>query len=203
MKYIISENQYKRLVNEQLGIISNLIAGARGISSSAMRNMGPTFRGLPKVRPQRFYLGKEQVKGGRFGNPQTDDGSLPYGDNYGCLEFKTEKEIVKELFDLCLKRSVNENLTKIDGWVKRLRKSVSGLGTSSDFMKVLSEIKTLDELSSVIKRYPMTDMYQRGESLFDAISGEMKISWMDIIKSLINFIVELEIQDCKDFHYSA
>lgn len=202
MKYVISENQYKRLVKEQ-GIIANLIAGARGVYSSAVKNMGPTFRGLPKRPPQRVNLGKEPAKGGRFGNPQTDDGSLPYGDNYGCLEFKTEKEIVKELFDLCLKRSVNENPTKINGWVKRLRKSVSGLGTSSDFMKVLSEIKTLNELCSVVQRYHMVDFYQSGESLFDAISGEMKISWMDIIESLINFIVELEIQDCKDYHYPA
>jgi hypothetical protein len=49
----------------------------------------------------------------------------------------------------------------------------------------------------------MVDFYQSGESLFDAISGEMKISWMDIIESLINFIVELKIQDCKEYNYAA
>ena len=200
MKIIITENQYRRIIKEQ-GIIANLL-GSFG------RNMGPVFRGIPRTAPRpRIDLSKGPKPGfgaGRIGKPNDGvDIDFPNDYGYGCVEYKTAEEIVKELFDLCSKRSHNEEWTKIDSWVKRLRKSVSGLGTTSDFMKVLSEIKTLDELCAVVNRYPVIDMHKRGESLFDAISGEVRLSWMEIIKTLIKFIDELKIDDCKEYNYAA
>ena len=125
-----------------------------------------------------------------------------------CLELKSKKEMVKGLFDMCekLKGSDNDKLINI---TKEIFKSIQGLGTSNNIKMLFSQISTMEDLAKVIHTYPflvkgsapyMTpqiNYYGNGESLFEALSGEMLLPWSEILIALMPLVRESKIQWCK------
>jgi hypothetical protein len=111
-----------------------------------------------------------------------------------CMSYKENNQIVFDIFVKSRKSTgqPSQNDQKIKNWVTRIGTSIAGTGISSDFTKVLSEIKTPQELGAVLIGY--NTKYKR--PLYQDLSGEYTISWKTIRTSLSKMEKALKINDC-------
>ena len=111
-----------------------------------------------------------------------------------CMTYKEPNQVVFDIFMKSRKSTgqPSQNDQKIINWVKRIGTSIQGTGISSDFTKVLSEIKTPQELGAVLIGY--STKYKR--PLYQDLSGEYGISWKTIRTSLSKMEKDLKIQSC-------
>ncbi len=86
----------------------------------------------------------------------------------------------------------SQNDQKIKNWVIRIGTSIAVTGITPDFIKVLSEIKTPQELGAVLTGY--NTKYKR--PLYQDLSGEYTISWKTIRTSLSKMEKVLKINSC-------
>ena len=112
----------------------------------------------------------------------------------GCMSYKEDNQIVFDIFMGSRKSTgqPSQNDQKIKNWVTRIGGSIAGTGISPDFTKVLSEIKTPQELCAVLIVY--STKYKR--PLYDDLSGEYEISCKTIRTSLGKMEKVLNIKDC-------
>ena len=115
----------------------------------------------------------------------------------GCQTLKTSAQKVIDSFaksrTLSGKPSMNDKT--IQNWVLRISKSMEGAGITSDFQKVLSEIKTAQQLGSVLDAYQ--NKYKR--LLYNDLKGEYTISWDTIWNSIKKFQSTLKIDPCAKY----
>ena len=114
-----------------------------------------------------------------------------------CETQKTSAEMVLELFGKSRGFSGQPSQTdpKIQNWVTRISKSIAGVGISDDFRKVMSEIKTAQELGSVLNSY--NTKFKR--KLYDDLKSEYTISW-DTIRSYVKkFDKAINLNSCKKY----
>jgi len=83
----------------------------------------------------------------------------------------------------------------IQSWILRLNNSMKGLGSSNDLTKVLSEIKTKEQMSSVLNAYNK----KFGKTLYEDLSGEYTISWDTIWGMVKRFNYGKSIGTCKKY----
>jgi len=114
-----------------------------------------------------------------------------------CTSYKEPNQVVFDIFMKARKSTgqPSQSDQKIINWVKRIGTSIQGTGISSDFTKVLSEIKTPQELGAVVIGY--NTKYKR--PLYQDLSGEYGISWKTIRTSLSKMEKDLKIEDCLKF----
>jgi hypothetical protein len=70
-----------------------------------------------------------------------------------CKKDNPSKNKLSQLFKYCNKVQSDTNTNKIKAWNDRLYKSMKGLGTNKDFIQVLDEIKTVNELSAIWRTF--------------------------------------------------
>lgn len=112
-----------------------------------------------------------------------------------CQKSKTDAELVLDIFTKAKGVSGQPSQTDktIQNWVSRIGKSIQGAGITSDFTKVLSEIKTVQQLGAVLNAYHKK--YNR--FLYQDLSSEYTISWRSILLPIQKFISSLKVGSCK------
>jgi hypothetical protein len=150
---------------------------------------------------------KEQPFGGLLGMPETGQdvvGVHNYQLNLNtssCKTTKTSSELVMELFMKLRKLSglTNQSDKTIQSWVQRLSNSMSGVGITNDLLKVFNEIKTPQQMGSVLLTYNN----KFGRSLYQDLSGEHTITWETIWTTVKKFSSSLNISHCKTLNTSS
>lgn len=118
------------------------------------------------------------------------------GDGKSCLTKKNSAELVLSLFAKTRSTSGRPNINDktIQSWVSRIGNSLQGAGITGDFQKVLSEIKTPQQLGSVLIAYETK--YKR--KLYEDLKGEYTISWDTIWNLIKKFAKTINIDYCKE-----
>ena len=115
-----------------------------------------------------------------LGTPEVDNGSvdLRVGSSNPCLAYKSSAELTLELFGKLrgISGQPNQLDKTIQSWILRLHNSMTGVGASNDLTKVLSEIKTQQQMGSVLNSYNK----KFGKTLYQDLSGEQTITWNTI-----------------------
>jgi hypothetical protein len=140
----------------------------------------------------------EQPLGGLLNMPETDDGGpLAYKSTPGsCKTYYTKNELSLHLFSKLrsLPGQPSQTDKTIQSWVVRLHNSISKVGDSNDIKKVLSEIKTQQQMGSVLNAYNK----KFGKTLHQDLSGKYTITW-DTIWSLVKkFTTNIKMGWCKE-----
>jgi hypothetical protein len=120
------------------------------------------------------------------------------GGMYGCKTQKSSYDLVIELFNKSknLNNKPSTSDTQIKKWVSRIYSSMDGIGMGDDFTKVLSEIKTPEQLGAVLDSYRITHKNYLSVDL----SGEYTISWDTIWNNLKKFQSILKIDSCAKYN---
>ena len=114
----------------------------------------------------------------------------------GCKTYKSSGELTLDLFSILrgIAGQTNHLDKTIQSWILRLHNSITGFGASNDLSKVLSEIKTKQQMGSVLNAY-----YKKfGTSLHQDLSGEYTISWDTIWGIVKKFKSGISIDPCKE-----
>ena len=96
-----------------------------------------------------------------------------------CKKENPSKNKLSQLFKYCNKVQSDTNTAQIKAWNDRLYKSMKGLGTNEDFIKVLGEIKTINQLAAIWRTFKYDN-----ENLWQWMDGEMKYTWDDTWNAL-------------------
>jgi hypothetical protein len=114
-----------------------------------------------------------------------------------CEKLKTSAQKVMDAFarSRTLSGKPSKDDKTIQNWVSRISKSMVGAGITGDFQKVLSEIKTPQQLGSVLDSY--NNKYKR--LLYNDLKGEYTISWDTIWSSIKKFQPTLKIDTCAKY----
>ena len=112
-----------------------------------------------------------------------------------CKTYKSSGELTLELFGKL--RSIAGQTNQLDktiqSWILRLNNSMTGVGASNDLTKVLSEIKTQQQMGSVLNAYNK----KFGKTLYQDLSGEHTITWDTIWELVKKFKKGISIDGCK------
>ena len=144
---------------------------------------------------------KEQFLGGLEAMPElgysvdTGVGNAP---QTGCKTYKSSGELSLELFGKLrgISGQPNQLDKTIQSWILRLHNSMTGVGASNDLTKVLSEIKTQQQMGSVLNAYNK----KFGKTLYQDLSGEHTITWDTIWGLVKNFKKGISIDGCKEWN---
>jgi len=115
----------------------------------------------------------------------------------GCKTYKSSGELALDLFSKLrgVAGQTNHLDKTIQSWILRLHNSITGVGASNDLSKVLSEIKTKQQMGSVLNAY-----YKKfGTSLHQDLSGEYTISWDTIWGIVKKFKSGISMDACKEY----
>ena len=96
-----------------------------------------------------------------------------------CLEYNSGKNKMSLLLTYVSKLPTGQITPQVQKWNDRLYKSMKGLGTSSDYINVLKELKTPQDLAMIYKSFKY-----EGENLWDWMSGEYSYSWDDTFNAI-------------------
>jgi hypothetical protein len=147
----------------------------------------------------------EQIIGGIEFMPETgyDVGIVNNKDleklvNRSCKTYKSSAELTLELFGKLrsIAGQTNQEDITIQSWISRLNNSMKGLGSSNDLSKVLSEIKTKEQMGSVLKAYNK----KFGKTLYQDLSGEQTITWNTIWEIVKKFKSGISMNGCKKYY---
>ncbi len=117
-----------------------------------------------------------------------------------CKTYKSYGELTLELFGKLRAVVGQTNLldTTIQSWISRLNNSMKGIGSSNDLSKVLSEIKTKEQMGSVLNAYNK----KFGKTLWQDLSGEQTITWNTIWGIVKKFKSGISMDGCKEYRKS-
>lgn len=119
------------------------------------------------------------------------------GGKTGCKTYKSSGELTLELFGKL--RSIAGQTNQLDktiqSWILRLNNSMKGIGSSNDLSKVLSEIKTKEQMGSVLNAYNK----KFGKTLYQDLSGEQTITWDTIWGIVKKFKSGISMNGCKEY----
>jgi|LakMenE18May11ns_1017448.scaffolds.fasta_scaffold9517728_2 hypothetical protein len=138
---------------------------------------------------------KEQPFGGLLNMPETGYSAIDIQPLGECVDTATEAEMILEMFGGLrgLKGQPSTSDKTIQSWVKRLYNSMSGVGVSSDLTKVLTEIKTPQQMGAVLNAYNQ----KYGRTLYKDLSGEYGITWKTIWNIVKKFEKSVTVTYCK------
>ena len=115
----------------------------------------------------------------------------------GCKTYKSSGELTLDLFSKL--RGIAGQTSQLDktiqSWILRLNNSMKGVGSSNDLSKVLSEIKTQQQMGSVLNAYNK----KFGKTLYQDLSGEQTITWNTIWGIVKKFKSGISIAVCKEY----
>ena len=161
---------------------------------------------VKRVINEQIFFGNSG--GLTLGTPEIDNGTvdLTVGSSNPCLAYKSSAELTLELFGklrgvgLTITKTEEKNNTgqyqTIQSWISRLNNSMTGAGASNDLTKVLSEIKTQQQMGSVLNAYNK----KFGKTLYQDLSGEHTITWDTIWGLVKNFKKGISIDGCKEWN---
>ena len=152
---------------------------------------------VKRVINEQMFFGNA---GGLLSMPETgaDAVNVGYQDMTGkCLTYKSSAEMTLELFGKLrgIAGQTNQLDKTIQSWILRLNNSMKGLGSSNDLSKVLSEIKTKEQMGSVLNAYNK----KFGKTLYQDLSGEQTITWNTIWGIVKKFKSGISINGCKRY----
>jgi hypothetical protein len=141
--------------------------------------------------------------GGLLSMPETgyDVGMTGHASVEGsCKTYKSSGELTLELFGKlrAVAGQTNQLDKTIQSWILRLNNSMKGIGSSNDLSKVLSEIKTKEQMGSVLNAYNK----KFGKTLYQDLSGEQTITWNTIWGIVKKFKSGISMNGCKEYHKS-
>ena len=151
---------------------------------------------VKRVINEQMFFGNG---GGLLSMPETGYDSGTINNNpveSSCKTYKSSGELTLELFGKLrgIAGQTNQLDKTIQSWILRLNNSMKGLGSSNDLTKVLSEIKTKEQMSSVLNAYNK----KFGKTLYEDLSGEYTISWDTIWGIIKRFNYGKSIGACKE-----
>jgi len=113
-----------------------------------------------------------------------------------CKTYKSSGELTLELFGKlrAIAGQTNQLDKTIQSWILRLNNSIKGLGSSDDLSKVLSEIKTKEQMGSLLNAYNK----KFGKTLYQDLSGEYTITWNTIWGIVKKFKSGISMGGCKE-----
>ena len=126
-------------------------------------------------------------------------GPLSVGDTYGteskCQKPNSGENKVSQLFKFAQKQP-QVQVNQVGNWINRLKKGMEGLGANDDVLKVLTEIKSMSQLSTIINNWKK--YCGNNQTLYQWLSEEHTITWDTIWKSFGKFKDQARIPDCLD-----
>ena len=150
---------------------------------------------VKRVINEQMFFGNSG--GLTLGTPEIDNGTvdLTVGSSNPCLAYKSSAEMTLELFGKLrgISGQPNQLDKTIQSWILRLHNSMTGVGASNDLTKVLSEIKTQQQMGSVLNAYNK----KFGKTLYQDLSGEHTITWDTIWELVKKFKKGISIDGCK------
>jgi hypothetical protein len=151
---------------------------------------------VKRVINEQMFFGNG---GGLLSMPETgyDAGTINNNPVEGsCKTYKSSGELTLELFGKLrgIAGQTNQLDKTIQSWILRLNNSMKGLGSSNDLSKVLSEIKTKEQMGSVLNAYNK----KFGKTLYQDLSGEQTITWNTIWGIVKKFKSGISIDACKE-----
>ena len=151
---------------------------------------------VKRVINEQMFFGNSG--GLTLGTPEIDNGTvdLTVGSSNPCLAYKSSAEMTLELFGKLrgISGQPNQLDKTIQSWILRLHNSMTGVGASNDLTKVLSEIKTQQQMGSVLNAYNK----KFGRTLYQDLSGEHTITWDTIWEIVKKFKSGISIYGCKE-----
>ena len=147
------------------------------------------------VRIVKRVISEQLALGGLESMPDTGYDAVDSSPQKICQETKKTSDLVLELFSKLRGVSGQPNPADktIQSWILRLNNSIKGIGTSDDLNKVFNEIKTQQQLGSVLNAYNK----KFGKPLYEDLSGETTVSWDTIWKLSQKFGKGFNISACK------
>ena len=115
--------------------------------------------------------------------------------SYGCQKPNSGENKVSQLFKFAQKQP-QVQVNQVGNWINRLKKGMEGMGANDDVLKVLTEIKTMSQLSTIINNWKK--YCGNNQTLYQWLSEEHTITWDTIWKSFGKFKDQARIPDCLD-----
>jgi hypothetical protein len=142
---------------------------------------------------------KEQPLGGLLDMPETGQdvvGLTQYQyQTGGCKTFREKKEFVLDLF-IGLRKVSGQSDKTIQSWVQRIHNILSQVGGSDDLRKVFNEIKTQQQMGSVLLAYNK----KFGKPMYQDLSEKLTISWDTVWDMVKKFKTGIKIKTCKEYY---
>ena len=122
-----------------------------------------------------------------------------YSTNYSdkCKTYKSSSELVLDLFTKLrgVSGQPSQSDKTIQSWIQRLHNSMSGLGATSDLTKVFNEIKTQQQMGSLLNAYNK----KFGKALYQDLNVEHTITWDTIWNLVKKFKSGIKLEVCKTY----
>ena len=140
--------------------------------------------------------------GGLEAMPETGQDVVGLGQSYtnlvGCKTFREKKEFVLDLFIGLRKVSgqPSQSDKTIQSWVQRIHNILSQVGGSDDLRKVFNEIKTQQQMGSVLVAYNK----KFGKPMYQDLSEKLTISWDTVWDMVKKFKTGIKIKMCKEYY---
>ena len=153
------------------------------------------------ITESQYRLLNEQPVGLQMGVEIANiaSGPLSIGDSFNtegrCQKPNPAETKVSQLFKFAQKQP-QVQINQVGNWINRLKKGMSGLGASNDVLKVLTEIKSMSQLSTMINNW--LKYSGNNQTLLQWLGEEHTITWDTIWKSFGKFKDQANIPDCLD-----
>lgn len=149
------------------------------------------------ITESQYRLLNEQPVGFQIAN--NISGPLSVGDPFNtgnrCQKPNSGENKVSQLFKFAQKQS-QVQVNQVGNLINRLKKGMEGLGANDDVLKVLTEIKSMSQLSTIINNW--SKYSGNNQTLLQWLSEEHTITWDTIWKSFGKFKDQANVPDCLD-----
>jgi hypothetical protein len=122
-------------------------------------------------------------------------GDISFGTGIECQKPNPAETKVSQLFKFAQKQP-QVQINQVGGWINRLKKGMEGLGANDDVLKVLKEIKSIQQLSTIINNW--SKYSGNNQTLLQWLGEEHTITWDTIWQSFGKFKDQANIPNCLD-----
>lgn len=122
-------------------------------------------------------------------------GDVSVNTGFECQKPNSSENKVAQLFKFAQKQP-QVQINQVGNWINRLKKGMEGLGANDDVLKVLTEIKSMSQLSTIINNW--SKYCGNKQTLYQWLSEEHTITWDTIWKSFGKFKDQANIPNCLD-----
>ena len=145
------------------------------------------------LREQSFFGAAEVID--VMNNAAGPSADVNFNPSFGCQKPNPSETKVSQLFKFAQKQP-QVQINQVGGWINRLKKGMTGIGASDDVLKVLKEIKTIQQLSTIINNW--SKYSGNKQTLLQWFAEEHTITWDTIWQSFGKFKDQANIPDCLD-----
>lgn len=152
------------------------------------------------LREQSFFGAAEVID--VMNNAAGPSADISFSTGLECQKPNPAETKVSQLFKFAQKQP-QVQINQVSGWINRLKKGMTGIGASDDVLKVLKEIKTIQQLSTIINNW--SKYSGNKQTLLQWFDEEHTITWDTIWESFGKFKDQANIPNCLDkpTHLSA